>query len=86
MTTRPKRAFVKSAGCPACGAVLAVGSIGLLARSAFRHMRDGAGRMAPPFLAAYRIPACEGRHRCFPSAAERESPTSGTYGIVAGRL
>lgn len=69
MTTRPKmasikchdRAFVKSAGCPTCGAVLAVGSIGPLARSAFRHMRDGAGRMAPLFLATYRIPACEGR-------------------------
>ena len=69
MTTRPKmasikchdRAFVKSAGCPACGVVLAVGNIGPPTRSAFRHMWDGAGRMAPLFLAAYRIPACEGR-------------------------
>ena len=65
MTTRPKMASIKchdkSAGCPTCGAVLAVGSIGPLARSAFRHMRDGAGRMAPLFLATYRIPACEGR-------------------------
>ncbi len=50
MTTRPKmasikchdRAFVKSAGCPACGAVLAGWPPLFLQHTVFRHVRDGA--------------------------------------------
>lgn len=69
MTPRPKmasikchdRAFVKSAGCPAYGVVLAVGNIGPPARSAFRHVRDGADASPLPQRGSPQRPAHMGQ-------------------------